>query len=91
MWNFRKKENPGPDYETFADVYAHALVPFLEVNKGVIVHHNGRGYLVYKALDEENQGVQIRLIENEEALQYPDLAVLDVTVDSDDENKEVLR
>ncbi len=90
MWNFRKKKKQEPDYETFADVYAHALAAFLEVNKGVAVHHNGRGYLVYKVQDKESQDFQIRLEENEEVLQHPDLGLLDVTVNSDDENKEVL-
>jgi len=65
--------------EKYGNVFAQALFPLLQENEGVIVHNEGKGYIVCKSANEEVDGddvVRVRIIEDDSVLQYPHLNLI---------------
>ena len=63
----------------FETIFARSLFPLLKENEGVVVHHEGKGYIVWKGANFEADGdheVRIRVVEDDDVLQYEDLSLI---------------
>ena len=49
-----------------------AMFPLLQENEGVIVHHDGNGFIVAKVFDEEYREIQVKIMHDDSVLQQED-------------------
>lgn len=62
--------------EELANIFAMAMFPLLDKDQGVAVHHKEKGFVVAKVFDEDHQEIQVKIMHDDEILQYPDRAIL---------------
>ena len=63
----------------YQTLFARSLFPLLQENEGVVVHLEGKGYVVCKTANPELDGdndIRVRIIEDDDMLNYPDLQLL---------------
>jgi hypothetical protein len=59
-----------------ATLLARALFPLLKDTEGVCIHFEGKGYIVAKTLDGENNEPIVTVSRDDDMLQYLDLQLL---------------
>lgn len=63
----------------FETLFARSLFATLQENEGVVVHYEGKGYIVCKTRNLEADGdneLRVRIVEDNDMLQYDDLQLL---------------
>lgn len=64
------------DYEDLAAILGKSMFPLLKENEGIFVHFDDDGFLVCKVFDEDHQEWQVKVIQDDDALQHPDLQLV---------------